>query len=379
MAEAGSDVIFLAGRLVARDDLRGLRDLAGRLRGLGHRSRVLCLAAAPDHALPELVECPALGRRWLLSWAVKALELVEEGGRPRVLHVLGQGMAEAAIEVAERWRIPYLLAVDEFPRGHCRLRLSRKWCKGLVATDAELAEALTRDLGVPHRLIRLIPRGIGETGRPEVPPAAIPRAPRVPVVGAAGPLVPGSGFPTFLAAAKKVIEAGIDAEFLIAGHGEDEADLRRRADRLRIADRLTFADDLAVGLTFWDVLDVYCQTSVVPTVGRSLALAMAHGVPSIASDVEGLRARVVEGLTGLLVPRGDASALALAMIALLSDREAARRIGDSGREASLGGHDPEAEARRLSEIYGKVAEASASGLEGRSGSDEADVASGRAG
>ena len=152
MAEPGPEVIFLAGRLVARDEIGGLRDLVDRLGRLGHRSRVLCLAAAADHGLPELAECPTLGRRWLLSWAVKHLELGGEGGRPRILHVLGLAMAEAAIVVSEHWRLPYLLSVDEFPRPHARLRLSRSWCRGLIATQPELAEVLTRDLGVPGRL-----------------------------------------------------------------------------------------------------------------------------------------------------------------------------------------------------------------------------------
>ena len=37
---------------------------------------------------------------------------------------------------------------------------------------------------------------------------------------------------TFLAAARRVLDSGVDAEFVIAGQGEDEVDLRRRADRL---------------------------------------------------------------------------------------------------------------------------------------------------
>ena len=52
----------------------------------------------------------------------------------------------------------------------------------------------------------------------------------------------------------------VDAEFVIAGQGEAEVDLRRRAARLRIADRLTFAARCFVGPRFWTVLDIFCPS-----------------------------------------------------------------------------------------------------------------------
>jgi glycosyltransferase involved in cell wall biosynthesis len=154
-----------------------------------------------------------------------------------------------------------------------------------------------------------------------------------------------------------VVDAGMDAEFLIAGEGEDEGELRRRAERLRIADRLTFADDIPVGLRFWDVLDVYCQTSVVPTVGRPLTLAMAAGVPSIASDVEGLRSLMKHGESGLLVPPGDSSALAGAIVRLLKDRDQARILGESAQKSILSNHHPDREAEQFHRLYRAIVEA----------------------
>ncbi len=350
MDEIGCDVIFLAGHLKGRDEILSLRGLIERLEQLGHRSRVICPSIVSDHGFSDLAECPGLARRWQRPWSVRTLDLAAPSGRPRLLHVLSAGMAEAGLEIAEHWRLPYLLCVDEFPRRDARLRLSRNWCRGLIATSSELADALRRDYGVPGRAIRAIARSVaGSTGQ-----ARPIRSGRVPVVGAAGPLVGGSGFSTLLTAARKVIDAGVDAEFVIAGHGDDEGELRRRADRLRIAERLTFADEIPAGLTFWDVLDVYCQTSVAPTVGRPLALAMASGVPSITTDVEGLRTLVKDGETGLTIPHGDANALARSIVELLTDRERARKLGEAGQDAILGEHHPDREAGRLDEVYGSI-------------------------
>jgi glycosyltransferase involved in cell wall biosynthesis len=171
------------------------------------------------------------------------------------------------------------------------------------------------------------------------------------VIGAAGPLVAASGFATFLNAAKHVIEAGVDAEFVIAGQGEDEVDLRRRADRLKITERVTFAGIPLVGLRFWDVLDLYCQPSLVPSVGRTLATALSFGVPSIASDIEGLRALVTHEHNGLRVAPGDSGSLARTILRLLDDPELAGALGLQGQADILRECHPDVEARGLVDVY----------------------------
>ncbi len=59
--------------------------------------------------------------------------------------------------------------------------------------------------------------------------------------------------------------------------------------------------------------------------------AMANGLPVIASAVDGALEMVVDGETGILVPPGDAQALANAILRLLGDRSLARRMGQNGR------------------------------------------------
>ena len=146
----------------------------------------------------------------------------------------------------------------------------------------------------------------------------------------------GAGFAGFLNAARRVLDTGQDIEFVIAGSGDEEIELRRRADRLKISDRVTFAADASPGDAFWDVLDVYCQPSILPTVGRGLRMALAHGVPSIASDVDGLRGLVIPESTSLMVPPNDTNALSRAILDLLGRPEHACVLGREGRESSSG-------------------------------------------
>ena len=352
MAEVGCEVFFLVDRLGARSEVESLRRLGEGLARFGHDCNVLCSSAPADHGLDDLVECPGLGRRWQIPWAIRGLELGDEPVKARIMHVRSSDLAEAALAIAERWKIPHLFELEEFPRRDLKLRLSRAWCRGLIVPNRELTEALVRDFGIPGEIIHEADLGLEE---PEGPPPDLDRnAGRLPVVGAAGKLVADSGFVTFLNAARKVVDQGFDAEFLIAGHGDDEGDLRRKAERLKIAERLTFADDLPLGLSFWPILDVYCQTSISPTLGRPLRTAMACGVPSIASDVEGLRSLVRAGENGLIVPPGDSSALALAIVDLLGDRPRAAKLGQAARLAVARNNDPDRAAARLDRLYRDV-------------------------
>lgn len=359
MAEPAWSLLLLTGRMDAHGELGAILEFVDRLGRFGISATVLSVSRGEGVPTdPRVVECPGLGNRWQQAIAVRRLRLGEALDRPDLLHVLQMGMAPAGLALAEHWRLPYIQTVDEFLRPRDRLRLSRGWCRKLVAVSGELADDLRGNYGVPDGLLAVVCQGLSCPG--EACADSGDRTPLVPVIGTAGPLVPASGFATFLSAARRVLDAGIDAEFVIAGQGEDEVDLRRRADRLRIADRVTFASHALDGLRFWNVLDVFCQTSLVPTVGRALAMAMANGVPSIASDVGGLRTLIDDGVTGLRVPADNSAALAETILALLHDRERARTLGRQGRQAILDHFDPDDEVRGLDSVYRSVLEPEAS-------------------
>lgn len=351
MARPSRSILLLAGSLGVHDEGWSIRPFLDRLARHGVSAQVLCVEAAGDAAADvRVVGAAGLGSRWRLPLTVRGLRFGERLNVPDLLHVLQSRMSAAGLAIAEHWGIPSVQTIDEFVPADGRLRLSRRWCRRLVATSRELADDLIGQLRVPAERITVVNPGIEA---PETEPVR-DRGRRVAVIGSAGPLVAGSGFATFLNAARKIIDAGVDAEFVIAGQGEDEVDLRRRAHRLKIADRVTFAGIPVVGLRFWNVLDVYCQTALEPSVGRTLATALAFGVPSVASDIGGLRALVEHGRNGLRVPPGDSSALAAQVLALLADSASARRLGHEGRELILREFNPEAETLMLAGVYAEA-------------------------
>jgi glycosyltransferase involved in cell wall biosynthesis len=83
--------------------------------------------------------------------------------------------------------------------------------------------------------------------------------------------------------------------------------------------------------------------------------AMAAGAPVVASDAGGVRDHVVEGETGLLLPRGDPAALARAADLLASAPELARRMGDESRRRVTTAFDPGRIVADLLSLYREVA------------------------
>lgn len=359
MAGLPRSILLLTGRLKAHDDGRPLLAMADRLSAYGFSVQVLCTSMwSGSDADSRVIERPGLGRRWLRPLAVRGLRPGDGSLRqPDLVHVLTMKMSAVGLALAERWQVPYVQTVDDFLSSSDRLRLSRRWCKGLIAASRDLADDLAQGWGIPADLVSIVHPGIAVAeGKADQLPNQ-----RVPVIGTAGPLVDASGFATFLNAARRVLEGGLDAEFVIAGQGVDEVDLRRRAERLRIADRVTFAGQPVVGLQYWSVLDLFCQPATAPSIGRTLATALAFGVPSIASDIEGLRALVEHYETGLRVPPENSGALAEAIVSLLNQPELARRLGTQGRELIRRDFAPETEARSLAAVYNRILQTNTDG------------------
>jgi glycosyltransferase involved in cell wall biosynthesis len=347
-------VVLLAGRLGLDDDGWPLAPLLDRLERRGISPRVLCLSrGASSGQDPRFLEMPAIGNPWLRSFIIRRLGRESGVEAPVLLHALHDETAEVALALADQWRVPYLQTVDDFGVMDRGLRLSRRWSRGLLATSRELADALIVGLGIPADRVRVISPGIA---LPPAPPRGCGW--EVPVIGTAGPPVESSGFACFLEAARMVLGSGRDAEFLIATQGPDAIDLRRHAQSLAISDRVSVADFPVSGDQFWAVLDIYCQPSIVPCTGRTLTLALARGIPGIASGVLGLHNLVDHGRTGMIVPPGSPHDLASAITGYLDDPAAARLVAARGQAEIRSRFDLDIEADLLARLYRAQADGS---------------------
>jgi glycosyltransferase involved in cell wall biosynthesis len=78
-------------------------------------------------------------------------------------------------------------------------------------------------------------------------------------------------------------------------------------------------------------MDLFCLPSLSEGLPNALMEAMAVGCPVIASRVGGVEILIEDGENGILVPPGDAEALAHAIDELIDDRDGRRRLGARGR------------------------------------------------
>lgn len=177
-----------------------------------------------------------------------------------------------------------------------------------------------------------------------------------PRIGIIGRIAPWKGQDVFLEAAAQLLGRGLTAQFCIAGaalFGEEGFDrqLRERAASLGIADRVEF-------LGFSDVpavlrsLDVLVHASKTPEpFGQVIIEGMAAELPVVATDGGGAREIIENGRTGVLVPMGDAAALAEALAQLLAEPARARALAAAGRRHVLEHFTVEESARRSEALY----------------------------
>ncbi|MDD5556204.1 MAG: glycosyltransferase [bacterium] len=209
--------------------------------------------------------------------------------------------------------------------------VGRRTDRVVANSEAVLADAIARERLSPEKVL-VIRNGVRI-------PAAPPRASWRDIVGEeiGGPVVclPANFFPykghmDFLEAAAAVAREAPRARFVLVGDGSLRAAIERRAAEPGLAGRvrlLGVRPDCRDIMALSDVVVLASHEEGFPNV---VLEAMAAGRPVVATRVGGVPEAVEDGVTGLLVPARDPAALAGAIGRLLSDRDAARRMGMRG-------------------------------------------------
>ena len=171
------------------------------------------------------------------------------------------------------------------------------------------------------------------------------------VVGLVAKLWEGKGHRVALEALARIRPEVPEARLLLVGEGPLEPELRRRAAELGVADAVVFAGFRTRIAEITAACDLCILPSFFEGMGRVLLEAGAAGRAVVASRVGGIPDVVEHGVTGLLVPPGDARALARAVRELLCDPERAARMGRAARERIRERFDAGVMARRIVEVY----------------------------
>jgi len=179
-----------------------------------------------------------------------------------------------------------------------------------------------------------------------------------PRIVAIGRLIEKKGFADLVRAARLLKDKGASFRCQIIGHGPLEESLRRQIAELELSGEVElpgaktqgeiaalFADSTVFVLP--SVVDPAGGMDNLPTV---IMEAMASGLPVISTPIGGIPEMVIDGESGLLVPPGEAGALAGALHRVIVDLPFARQLGENGRRRAEELFSIERNARALVEL-----------------------------
>ena len=311
---------------------RYLRGLLAALEEAGAAPRAVVLGPARDTPAGVTVaarsDAPLPLRLLAMHRATRTAELLDihfalygllptlRGRTPVVVHFQGPWAAESAGPENRPRRIRHAIEQAVYRRARV-----------LVVLSEAFREVLVEDYGVARERIHVVPPGVeldrftpGDRGdardRLGVPPGAF-------VAVTARRLVSRMGLDVLLEAWRSVAEERDDALLLVAGEGAERDVLEARAAGLPVR-FLGRVDDATL-------VDAYraADVSVVPSValegfGLVALESLACGTPVVVTDVGGLPGAVRELDPSLVVPAGDAAALAARILAPLPNAAACR-------------------------------------------------------
>jgi glycosyltransferase involved in cell wall biosynthesis len=209
---------------------------------------------------------------------------------------------------------------------------------------------------LPKDKVSVVPPGVdGELFHP------VDGAPRkVTRVGMIARLAPLKGQHVFVAAAQRLAMTHPEMEFLIAGtplFGEEDyaGQIRSLAAAGPHADRIRFLGFVEDVPALMRDLDVVVHASTLPDAfGQVIAEAMLSGRPVVATAIGGAAEMIEDGVTGRLVPPGDAAALATAIAEVVDGRTAAAAMARRARALALGRFDIRCTTQAIEAVYEKA-------------------------
>jgi glycosyltransferase involved in cell wall biosynthesis len=224
------------------------------------------------------------------------------------------------------WQVPWAVAAVVVAAERLIPSVYRR-CNFLAVSPSTKQDLIAR--GVAAERIRIVPNGV-DCARYQ-PPRETPTG--APTLLWFGRVEPYKRLDVILHAFVR-IRAQIPAvRLVIVGSGTGLERTRELAAQLGLADAVTCTGLVseAEKIRHMHAAHLVLNTSEKEGWGLTVVEAGACGLPTIASDVPGLRDAVLHGHTGLLVPHGDVAALAAASVDLLRDHARRRQLGGAAR------------------------------------------------
>lgn len=286
-----------------------------------------------------------------ISHFARRIAEVADAFRPDILHAHSPVLdALAALRVARRRKLPLVYEIRAFwedaavgngtgREGSSKYRLTRAletWAVQRADAVAVICDGLRHDLtqrGIAPDKIFVSPNGVDLSvfGRAGPYDAALARELSITgaeVIGFIGSFYDYEGLDDLIAAMPALVESRPAAQLVLVGGGPMEERLRAQTAASPVSGHIRFVGRVphAEVERYYSVIDILCYprkrmrlTDLVTPLKPLEAMAQRRLVA--ASDVGGHRELIRHDDTGTLFPPDDPPALALALAALLSDRD----------------------------------------------------------
>lgn len=363
---------------------RKIWELAAQCRSLGHRIVLFVPAGTrlQEFSMLEAVEIPYLDlpiiRPLLIYAQLLVLPLLQAvKARPDVIYMRTMH-SPLSILLAKVTRAPLFIEVNgdsythyqaqrtsAFRLGLIKLidRINFRYCDKVIPISKGLQEMLWQRYQVPPEKTVLIESATDpELFRPLNGNTCRQRLGLDPAgryVGFVGSFFRHQGIDVLIDAAPTILRRFPDVRFLLVGDG-----VMRRAWTEKVSVRGLSASFLFTGQVPYSEVSLYigaaevCVAPFLADRGDASPLKLfdylACGRPVVASDIRPLHNLLTRAQGIASVPPEDPEALGKEIGRFLEDQEAARRLGQKGREWVLEAHSWRAAAQRLLEVCEEV-------------------------
>ena len=351
------------------------RELSAQLNARGWKS-VLCFSAAPPENVRRFLDAPGVTIDWLPGIggldrsAIHGMSGLLRKYRPTILHLQFTPQVSFCPWLARRSGVRRNYLTDQISRAEGAEPARAAWWKiaiarmvnwpltGLIAVSDYNARATAAYGTVPQSRVTRIYNGV-DLSRVAGDAEGFRRQYQIPerraIVLQVSSMIPEKGGEDVIEAARLVLAANPNVQFVLAGEGAWRQEYVARAETAGIADHFTWTGLLADPLTSGahQAADVVCQLSRwEEAFGWTIAEAMACSRPVVATRAGGIPEIVEDGASGYLVRRRLPTEAADRILRLLADPELRDKMGECGRRAVESRFNLQANVARLLELYG---------------------------
>ena len=228
-----------------------------------------------------------------------------------------------------------------------------------VVSEA-LRENVAKECGIPLGRILVAPVGVNLVralgGKREFKARILPSIAERKVVLFVGRLCAQKNLGLWVDVAQQIARQHPDVAFVIVGDGPEEGTMRERVRDIGLDNRFFFLgrkmhEELP---QIYAAADVFLLTSHYEGFGRVVLESMLSSVPVVSTACTGPEDLVEQGITGHLLPRGDAEGLARAVSRILTDTSKAEAIGKAGSVRAQAMFSLDTLTERLIDVWASV-------------------------